>query len=46
MTPRLSLRRETEDDIRHCVAEPEPTVVLACPHVRRDPETWQSRAGI
>jgi plasmid stabilization system protein ParE len=100
MTPRLSLRREAQEDIRkaagwyeerrvglgteftravgaqlaaierepelfpvaraevrralvrrfpyavYFVAEPEATVVLACLHVRRDPETWQSRAGI
>jgi plasmid stabilization system protein ParE len=27
-------------------ADPEAIVVLACLHVRRDPQVWQSRAGI
>ena len=28
------------------VADSEATVVLACLHVRRDPQAWHSRAGI
>jgi hypothetical protein len=30
----------------YVIADPDATVVIACLHVRRDPQVWHSRAGI